>query len=972
MVIFKETTSSTSTNLHILDNEASNFEEGTTLAVYTPVIGRHAPTWSSSNDALHLSSWSLETARDTYGCDNAIIKASRVTLLQSSLHKTSSSHDALQLLRHRIQSGELSWGSSSSFFVGATYTECYWEWAEDVLASNEHNLTSSHLYAPIFASLFTYDFKENVMRGFCEHWDSSTNTLCTAKGEESISLWDLKMLGGLSIDGSFYDEVIPSANELNGIDRDGKPSLPISCKFLFLAFHKGCKKMGNHYEMTISDWIKCWFCGPSRYREPPKRDNKKRSARPRETYNPSGVIDKCQRRAKGWYKPFSNLHVKVSDREEVYLAAFISCWLCKFVLPGRDAGLIRPSTFKVASMMATSRRFCLAVPVLASIYHGLRGISTASDFKTCAVSFPTHYVYGWLAHRFETHFSSNRERVPLMTSYAGERMARTFEDSAALALFRNPSQLIIPSFNPSTKRTTLTDDKDLSLGYWEYLASLRSSYLVARLDHVYIYEPYSPHRFSRQFGFCQDIPGDLKQHLEGLNLDQIVRLWQSCTRSSTLARIKLPMVPDDGKTFVTKDYFDWWSRKWLKTPVKESRLVIKLKTKNAGEKILEAATNEIVDVVSTCAPIGATKKRTTQARAYEVSSGSQAEKRTPSNNNDSTHTFEDGIKDMDQDRLDFEETDQDDSDRHWNRQKKTKLWIPGDPKDFGSIPSGSFPQCDKLLDLHDLNFESNCEEYGDIEDTALSSESFKLVARALEDGHQTNFIQPSHAILVDNTTPLEENALEQQKEVAPKDKRNAFEKTQLCGADMFLCFERQVATLSWEALQKRLITTPLSEIPSMAEAISTFLDMMKKYESLDTSILKERLNSLLQNIREVNKKKSELHSSMSVIVRDKELERLQGKLDAFIEVENEAANDCSTLRTRIDEAKEELKKLESSLEVAEKKIQDNQENASKTRDEISHVEVASVHDPNDEAKLQELESLLEANFDDFNHFQWSP
>ncbi|KDP27538.1 hypothetical protein JCGZ_20103 [Jatropha curcas] len=37
-------------------------------------------------------------------------------------------------------------------------------------------------------------------------------------GEESIPLWDLKFLGGFPIHGSFYNEMIPSAADLSGVD----------------------------------------------------------------------------------------------------------------------------------------------------------------------------------------------------------------------------------------------------------------------------------------------------------------------------------------------------------------------------------------------------------------------------------------------------------------------------------------------------------------------------------------------------------------------------------------------------------------------------------------------------------------------------------------------------------------------------------------------------------------------------------
>ncbi|KAF2289246.1 hypothetical protein GH714_032083 [Hevea brasiliensis] len=104
-------------------------------------------------------------------------------------------------------------------------------------------------------------------------------------------------------------------------------------------------------------------------------------------------------------------------REKVYLAIFLACWLCKFVLPGEDVDLIRPSTFKVASMKATGRHFCLVVSVLASIYNVFREISTTSDLSTCIATFLIHHVYGWLANNFGTHYISKRNSYLKMTIY---------------------------------------------------------------------------------------------------------------------------------------------------------------------------------------------------------------------------------------------------------------------------------------------------------------------------------------------------------------------------------------------------------------------------------------------------------------------------------------------------------------------------------------------------------------------------
>ena len=59
------------------------------------------------------------------------------------------------------------------------------------------------------------------------------------------------------------------------------------------------------------------------------------------------------------------------EHTETFLAAFLSCWLCLFILLVRDDGRIRPRTFSVALSMEGGHAYCLSVAILVSIYRGL-------------------------------------------------------------------------------------------------------------------------------------------------------------------------------------------------------------------------------------------------------------------------------------------------------------------------------------------------------------------------------------------------------------------------------------------------------------------------------------------------------------------------------------------------------------------------------------------------------------------------
>lgn len=109
------------------------------------------------------------------------------------------------------EEGLATWSYPQSGFGEFRYTTCYWEWVEDVLGRNKEVLDRVKVYDTIFASLFTYDINENVLRAFCELWHPAIKTICVGIGELSILLWDMRMIGGLPVHGAFYDKVVPSA-----------------------------------------------------------------------------------------------------------------------------------------------------------------------------------------------------------------------------------------------------------------------------------------------------------------------------------------------------------------------------------------------------------------------------------------------------------------------------------------------------------------------------------------------------------------------------------------------------------------------------------------------------------------------------------------------------------------------------------------------------------------------------------------
>ena len=126
-------------------------------------------------------------------------------------------------------------------------------------------------------------------------------------------------------------------------------------------------------------------------------------------------------------------------KEETWLAALLSCWLGEFVFLGKEANLIRPGIFKVSSSMAHGKKYCLAVPVLATIYKGLNDIASSSVPSKCDTTFSAHYLNAWLAEYFATHFNLSEASPldPCIVRFFGEGAVKYFEETKARKLFRS-------------------------------------------------------------------------------------------------------------------------------------------------------------------------------------------------------------------------------------------------------------------------------------------------------------------------------------------------------------------------------------------------------------------------------------------------------------------------------------------------------------------------------------------------------
>ncbi|KAH7845734.1 hypothetical protein Vadar_005411 [Vaccinium darrowii] len=551
MVTFKDGLNNGQPILSIIEGKSASIG-AVHLPVFEPVIGSPSPCHPAVADPFHPTQWFINSEEDLFdSTDSTIIPSSTAILLRSSLHANEDGSERFILLGDQINAQRATWTDPLAGFGQFSFTERYWEWVEDVLGRFSEVLSSARIYGAVYASLFTYSRDEDLIRSFYELWCPSTNTLHTQEGELSISLWDLTYIGGLPVYGRFYDEVIPPAQDLTGHGESNKSFLPPSCKYLFSAYRKLVHASETH-QVTAHAWVSFWFRQKSRYTDHSPNDQRERANKP------TGQINRPLRRTRNEEGVFDDLAIKTSIQEEAYLAAFLSCWLSVFVLPNEEVNQIRPTVFKVASMMSRGCTFSLAVPVLASIYRGLKQISSSPTPNQCNAILPMQYICGWLGSFFEAYHQSAHTFPGIrMVRIAGDHMAKPFTAATTHNLLRSVNLSQLSSLSLSTRDELLiVDDGAQSHSRTDYIISLRSSYLTLRRDKEYVVEPYSPHRFSRQFDFCQDIPGNLVEEACPINLPNAVGLWQSCTKLGTKAEFKIPVRSRKG--LATKRYMEWW------------------------------------------------------------------------------------------------------------------------------------------------------------------------------------------------------------------------------------------------------------------------------------------------------------------------------------------------------------------------------------------------------------------------------
>ncbi|KAL3846338.1 hypothetical protein ACJIZ3_003741 [Penstemon smallii] len=487
--------------------------------------------------------------------------------------------------------------------------------------------------------------------------------------------------------------------------------------------------------------------------------------------------------------PFDALGVKEPDREETYVAALLACWICRFLLPSRNINHIRPVVFKVASMIASGEKISLAIPVLASIYRGLKQLTSSTDLKECTAVFPIHYVYGWISSYLKTHFE--REDTEL---FAGERMARKYNLAEAQHIFESiePSQMTpLPMFREKMQMlfhsgTSSDMDKD-------YFICLRSCYLVLRLDKNYVVEFYDPHRFGRQFGFCQDLPSGIraKQNPKTLEATMLV-LPRSC------------------ELLVTKEYLQWWSSHYRnpfadapKVTVKlpngahDSSKKVQVESKNkATDPSNDGARNEsaIDDVLKTL-DVQAAKVMRTMVESSTSKSDSNC-------------------------------------DRNWKRCKKSQFEILDAPLNQEASSKGKF------IEVPADSTHSSSSQHKEICDDSdrLPLTQVLALSKKKATSSKIPLLIPSFDNLgVQRTDPSSSKNKEVKIKFEPPARKSSSPVSGFRCKEVVERSQRKVAEIMWSDLVQQFSTTPLEGLLSITEEVNGILQAMNQLGGMDNA-----------------------------------------------------------------------------------------------------------------------------------------
>ncbi|GAB4849642.1 hypothetical protein Ancab_040181 [Ancistrocladus abbreviatus] len=238
--------------------------------------------------------------------------------------------------------------------------------------------------------------------------------------------------------------------------------------------------------------------------------------------------------------------------------AFLSFWLSRFLFPANLTPIINKRVFHVAVRLANGTKVALAPAVLAILYRDLSllkgkimGLMETFDSEvggnvsSIDLWAPFYLVQLWVWERFPT--LKPKPRIVLNLKKAFSVLECEDEDRFQ---WRPYTKRMEDSSSPQFHK----EDEDwvtISCDTASDLQSFARCLCVSRLVSMDCIEQYFPHRVARQFGFVQDVPGNVS----ALKVSPEAA-WSNY--SMPLKGMRLYVPSRLFRPYVTTRYLEWW------------------------------------------------------------------------------------------------------------------------------------------------------------------------------------------------------------------------------------------------------------------------------------------------------------------------------------------------------------------------------------------------------------------------------
>ncbi|KAI3702974.1 hypothetical protein L6452_28728 [Arctium lappa] len=348
-------------------------------------------------------------------------------------------------------------------FLGWVKPQVKWmNWATSMEAANRAVWERTGIHDVVMDSMLNIPKNKKLVLFFAEKWAPETNTFVFPWGEITITLEDMMVLGGFPVLGEPVFRHVESTEDQETYNKLNKAYIKM--------VRTSAKKA------TFSAWM-----------------------------------DKFMGRK------------KALEHE-----AFLVLWLSKYLFPSIK-NTILTDTFDLAIHLARGRRIALAPAVLAAVYRDLHVLKNAimdlqhGEKLLHEIYSPMYYLQVWVWERFPSlrcrdisdgSAQANQTRLVRWAdpkhkgiNYCTLESVIRAEDFVWQPYLNDTNHFI----SREIYKENWTLESIREGGYNEEVDSFARCLRVLKLVGLDITQRYFPHRVSKQFGYDQDIPGDVMQ-----------------------------------------------------------------------------------------------------------------------------------------------------------------------------------------------------------------------------------------------------------------------------------------------------------------------------------------------------------------------------------------------------------------------------------------------------------------------------